>query len=180
MLQNRRKIGIFVYLFTLVFMSSAVFALSRIGNNSKVNAPISDLPPTTLPIVQKPAPVTPHVPTPTPTPVPIAVEPKPQSKTKYKNGTYNATGSYDSPAGVESIDVSITLSGDAITSSSVTPLAQDRRSMRYQEAFIGGYQPYVIGKNIDSIQLDVVSGASLTPAGFNDALQLIKSRAISA
>jgi len=43
--------------------------------------------------------------------------------------------------------------------------------------FISGYKPYVIGKNIDTISLDRVSGSSLTPAAFNEALGQIKTEA---
>lgn len=96
---------------------------------------------------------------------------------KYKNGIYSVTASYDSPAGSEDIGVSVTLKSDVIVDSSVTPMAGDGRSQKYQQAFIGGYKPYVIGKNIDSVNLDVVSGASLTPIGFNDALAAIKAKA---
>ena len=97
--------------------------------------------------------------------------------TKYKDGTYTATGNYNSPAGYESINVSITLKNSIVTGSSVTAGAYGGRSARYQQMFIGGYKAYVIGKNIDTISLSRVSGSSLTPAGFNDALSQIKSQA---
>ena len=98
--------------------------------------------------------------------------------TKYKNGTYSVVSSYDSPADVQEMGVSLTLKGDIIVDSTVTAMANEGRSQRYQQAFIGGYKPYVIGKNIDSVNLDVVSGASLTPIGFNDAVAQIKAKAL--
>ena len=113
----------------------------------------------------------------TSTPIPVAVPKKTTVASNYKNGTYTATGSYDSPAGMESINVSITLNNGIVTASSVTNMAGDRTSSRYQTRFIGGYQPYVVGKSIDSIKLGVISGSSLTPIGFNNALATIKAKA---
>lgn len=109
---------------------------------------------------------------------PAAIPTADSSKTnKYKNGVYTATGKYDSPAGLESIGVSITIDNGVITSSSVTANATNNRSYRYQQAFIDGYKKLVVGKNIDTISLDRVSGSSLTPAGFNNALDQIKQQA---
>jgi uncharacterized protein with FMN-binding domain len=98
---------------------------------------------------------------------------------RYKDGTYTATGSYDSPGGPDQIGVTLTLANGVITSVSVNPMPGDRTSSRYQSKFVSGYQPYVIGKNIDSLHLGVISGSSLTPIGFNDALDKIKAQAKS-
>ena len=106
-----------------------------------------------------------------PAPAPVA------AATEYKNGTYQATGTYDSPAGPESIGVSITISNDTITNSSVTLLAGDRTSQRYQQRFASSYQSLVVGQSVDSVQLGAVSGSSLTPIGFNNALATIKAQA---
>ncbi len=131
-------------------------------------------------------PVTTTVNTPVSTPAPVsnttvatpppATIPK-QTASVYKNGTYTATGTYGSPAGYESISVTVTLANDIITSASVTPLARDRTSLRYQNYFISGYQSYVIGQNIANVNLTYVSGSSLTPAGFNSALSQIMTQA---
>ncbi|MEI6480476.1 MAG: calcium-binding protein [bacterium] len=96
---------------------------------------------------------------------------------RYKNGAYSTTGSYDSPAGMESMGVSIVLKNDIVVDTSITPMAGDGRSQRYQQVFANNYKTYVVGKNIDSINLDVISGSSLTPIGFNDALAQIKAKA---
>ncbi|HEU5114669.1 MAG TPA: hypothetical protein VFT82_02800 [Candidatus Paceibacterota bacterium] len=96
---------------------------------------------------------------------------------KYKDGTYQATGTYESPGGSESIGVSLTLKSGVVTAATVTRGANDSWSERYQSMFISGYKAYVVGKNIDTINLDRVSGSSLTPKGFNAALTQIKSEA---
>lgn len=94
--------------------------------------------------------------------------------TVYKDGTYTAVGSYRSPAGLEQVSVTVTLQNDVVTSTTATGLATNGTSQRYQQKFISGYSAQIVGKNIDTIQLDHVSGSSLTPGGFNDALAKIK------
>ena len=100
-----------------------------------------------------------------------------QSASVYKDGTYSATGSYMSPGGEDQIAITLTLKNDIITDVSATPEAGDGMSMRYQNKFISGYKQYVVGKNISDVHLTKVSGSSLTPGGFNDALAQIKAQA---
>ncbi|MDD5318520.1 MAG: calcium-binding protein [Candidatus Pacebacteria bacterium] len=102
---------------------------------------------------------------------------KETSGSVYKDGTYSAQGNYNSPGGPESINVTLTIKNDIVTGAGVTAMAKDRTSQRYQGYFISGYKQYVIGKNISTISLDKVSGSSLTPAGFNMAIQKIEVQA---
>jgi len=118
--------------------------------------------------------------TPVVTTAPPAVVPKKTVVTStsiYRNGTYSATGSYMSPGGYDQLGVTVTIVNDIITDATVTSGANDGRSQRYQDRFISGYKQYVVGKNIASVNLTNVSGASLTPIGFNDALSQIKAQA---
>lgn len=108
---------------------------------------------------------------------PVATEPA--STYKYKDGTYSAQGDYNSPGGPDSIGVTLTLKNDLITSVSATPNPGDRMSARYQDMFIASYKQYVVGKDISTLSLSKISGSSLTPIGFNDALAKIKSQAQS-
>jgi len=96
---------------------------------------------------------------------------------RYKDGTYTATGDYAAPGGVESIDVSVTLKNGLIVDSSVTGTARNHDSRRFEQQFIAGYKSYVTGKSIDKANLGTVSGASLTGAGWNTALESIKAQA---
>jgi uncharacterized protein with FMN-binding domain len=154
---------------TVTTKTTYVLKCSGDEDNQKcVNVPVT----TTVSTAPKSTtPTTPTVPTPPP-----AIVPK-QTASVYKNGTYTATGSYGSPSGEEQIAVTVTIANDVITNSSVTPMAYGGTSLRYQNAFISGYKQYVIGQNIAGINLTYVSGASLTPAGFNDALTQIKVQA---
>ncbi len=122
------------------------------------------------------SPATPPVSTPVPTPPPATV-PKQTAAAVYKNGTYTATGSYGSPGGQDQITVTVTLANDIITDVSAVSGAGDRTSQRYQNYFLSGYKQYVVGQNIASVHLTVVSGSSLTPIGFNNALTQIKAQA---
>ena len=95
----------------------------------------------------------------------------------YKNGTYTESGSYSSPAGRESIGVTLTLSSGMISDATVVRQATDQTASSYQGIFIGGYKSLVVGKPIDSVSLSNVAGSSLTPKGFMDALSKIKTDA---
>lgn len=95
----------------------------------------------------------------------------------YKDGTYSATGSYMSPGGPDKVGVKLTLANGLITDITVTPMAGDNVSEKYQDKFISGYKTLVLGKKIDGLKLDKVSGSSLTPVGFNDALEQIRAQA---
>ena len=95
----------------------------------------------------------------------------------YKDGTYNATGTYRTPGGQESIGVKVTLAGGVITDASVTQNATGGEAEEYQSMFVSGYKSEVVGKKIDEVNLSRVAGSSLTPSGFNAALNEIKTDA---
>jgi hypothetical protein len=101
------------------------------------------------------------------------------SGSTYADGTYEATGSYQSPNGTEEVDVSVTLAGDVITAVTVTPEASNPTSVSYQTQFANGIAAVVVGKDIDEISVSRVAGSSLTSGGFNAAIETIKSDAAS-
>lgn len=95
----------------------------------------------------------------------------------YKDGTYTMVGSYNSPAGPESIEITVTLKDGIITDTSAVPQATVPASVNWQGVFAKNYETLVVGKKIDEVSLDKVSGSSLTPKGFNDAITKIKAEA---
>lgn len=97
----------------------------------------------------------------------------------YKDGVYTAVGDYTSPGGAEEIGVTLTLTNGVITDSSVEVKATRPTSKMKQEDFAAHYKEFVAGKNIDEVELTKVSGSSLSPKGFNDALEKIKTQAQS-
>ncbi len=101
------------------------------------------------------------------------------SESMYRNGIYSVVGEYISPGGMESIGVTLTLVNGVITDSVVIPHAERPISVTMQADFTANYKTFVVGKNIDEVSLTKVSGSSLTPVGFNDALAKIKIEAQS-
>lgn len=95
----------------------------------------------------------------------------------YKDGTYGAVGEYSYHSGTESIDVTVTLKGGVIEDVDVVAQAKAPISKEKQEDFIANYKEQVVGKNIDEVKLGKISGSSLTPIGFNAAIEEIKAQA---
>lgn len=102
-----------------------------------------------------------------------------QADGEYQDGSYTATGTYNSPGGRESITVNVTLDDGKVTNTSATGNPSDSTAHDFQNEFIKAYKSLVVGKDIDSIRLSQVSGSSLTSQGFNAALSQIKSQAQS-
>lgn len=95
----------------------------------------------------------------------------------YKDGTYEATISYLTPGGPESIGVTVTIAGGQITSTELAQFAESHDAKHYQQVFANNYQDHVVGKSVNEVSLSRVAGASLTSNGFNNALEQIKSDA---
>lgn len=96
----------------------------------------------------------------------------------YKDGTYNASGSFYTPDGVEQIGVTVTLAKGDISSVKVDDSnIYNGTSFAYTERFVNGINSVVVGKNIDNVNVGRISGASLTPMGFNSAIDTIKNDA---
>ncbi len=98
-------------------------------------------------------------------------------KQLYKNGTYSADGVYRSPAGGESVHVSLTLKDGAVTDATFTGDATHAKSIAMQAAFLEGFKEQVVGKSIDEVAVGVVNGSSLTGGGFMNAVTKIKAEA---
>lgn len=95
----------------------------------------------------------------------------------YKDGMYTSVGTYNSPGGAEQITVSLTLKDDVVVDAVVTSDATRPESKKYQYTFISNYKAFVVGKNLSTLNLSKVSGSSLTPKGFNDAVLKIQAQA---
>ena len=142
---------------------------------------MSNKPAATVPTAETPTPTgtneQPSTPTPTTpeTPAPVV------SGTKsYKAGSYGATGTYQSPAGAEELGITLTIDqAGVITDAKSQVMATNPASKKWQGVFTAGVNTEVVGKSIDQVSLGVVSGSSLTPKGFMDALEKIKVQAIA-
>lgn len=102
-----------------------------------------------------------------------------EAASTYVDGTYTESGTYQSPNGTESVDVTVTLADDIITAVEVVGEATAPNSVRYQGEFISGISAIVVGQDIDSISVSKVAGSSLTSGGFNAAIEQIKVDAAS-
>lgn len=98
---------------------------------------------------------------------------------EYTDGEYTETGSYQSPNGTETIEVTLTLADNVITDVTVVGNGGNPNTERFQGEFIDGIADVVVGKNIDEIVVDKVAGSSLTSGGFDDAVAKIKADALA-
>lgn len=98
----------------------------------------------------------------------------------YADGTYEATGSYSTPGGTDSIGLTVTLENGIIVSTELDQHADSGNSAQFQGQFASGYEELVVGKDIDEVQLSRVAGSSLTSNGFNQAIEEIKEEARAA
>ena len=92
----------------------------------------------------------------------------------YKDGSYTAPGTYVSPGGTEHISVTLTLAKNIITATKVTTVNADPTATGYEQLFEGGIAAATVGKDINTLNIGVVAGSSLTSMGFNNALAAIK------
>ncbi|MDB5167098.1 MAG: Hep Hag family protein [Candidatus Saccharibacteria bacterium] len=100
------------------------------------------------------------------------------SSATYKDGTYTANGSFYTPDGTEQIGVTLTLASNKITAVSIDSSSiYSGTSAEYTDRFSSGISSVVVGKNIADVQVYRISGASLTPMGFNNALSAIENEA---
>ncbi|GAA2979452.1 hypothetical protein GCM10010460_13640 [Microbacterium terrae] len=95
----------------------------------------------------------------------------------YQDGSYDATGWYGSLPSHH--DVTLTLRDDAVTEVQITTPADDPVSLEYQQRFAAALPGEIIGRDIDTLQIDRLAGASGCSEGFMDALAKIKNAAQS-
>ena len=96
----------------------------------------------------------------------------------YRDGSYRADGAYQSPAGGESIIVVLQLENDIVTDVEIGLYPTSATSSTYQAEFASGIGELVVGQDIDSLDVTVVAGSSLTSTGFRAALASIKAEAV--
>ena len=97
----------------------------------------------------------------------------------YQDGTYSADGNYVSPNGTETVGVTLTLAGGAVSDVQITQHPSNPNTRKFQGEFAGGIQSQIVGKSLDEIKVSKVAGSSLTSGGFNQAVEKIKADAKS-
>jgi len=101
-----------------------------------------------------------------------------QVNASYTDGTFEADGAYQSPNGGESITVIVSLKDDIVTDVEIVSKPQNPTTGNYQGQFSDGIGAIVVGEDIDSLDVTVVAGSSLTSRGFREALTVIKADAL--
>jgi len=96
----------------------------------------------------------------------------------YADGTYTAIANYLVPHGnVNSINLTLTVSADKITSASSTNKFSDGESAAYIDSFKSSLSSSVVGKPLGGVSYSRIGGASLTTSGFLQALKSIQNNA---
>jgi uncharacterized protein with FMN-binding domain len=95
----------------------------------------------------------------------------------FKDGTFSASTNYETPGGLESMSVSLTIQNGTVTESTLQNKSNNHDSQQYQEEFASTYKSSVVGKKLSDLGSMLISGPSLTAEGFNEALQQIQSEA---
>ena len=95
----------------------------------------------------------------------------------YTDGTYTESGDYTAPSGQETVEVTVTIADNTISTITVTGDATDPQAKLHQGEFIAGISDEVVGVNIDELNVHKVGGSSLTSSGFNVAIAAIKADA---
>jgi uncharacterized protein with FMN-binding domain len=93
----------------------------------------------------------------------------------YQDGQYDATGWYGSLPSHH--DVTLTIRDDTVTDVQITTPAEDPISLEYQQRFAAALPGEIIGRDIDTLQIDRLAGSSGCSEGFMDALAQIKDAA---
>lgn len=97
----------------------------------------------------------------------------------YKNGTYTSKITYNVPDHkTYTMDVTLTIDKDKVTSSNIV-YSSNASGDGNTKKFNNAYSSQVIGKDVDSINLSRVGGASLTTNAFNNAIEAVKADAKS-
>ncbi|MDQ1531277.1 MAG: hypothetical protein QOE37_1382 [Microbacteriaceae bacterium] len=94
-----------------------------------------------------------------------------------RDGRYTETGAYQTPGGPEALTVSVTVADGRLTAVAVHGTGRTANAVHYQAAFASGIAAVVVGRPLNGLAVGAVAGSSLTPAGFDSALDRIRADA---
>lgn len=89
------------------------------------------------------------------------------------DGTFNGTGSYETPGGRQEIDVTVVVADGVVTGLRVDPAATNATSRRFQERFASAVVDTVVGRRVDEVEVGRLAGSSSTGTGFMAALDQV-------
>lgn len=95
------------------------------------------------------------------------------------SGQFSQEVDYESPGGVDRIEVNLEFEKNILISASVTEVKANSTSADYIKGFDSELEDKIVGKSIDDdLDPGKLSGASLTRVAFVEALNLIRDQAI--
>lgn len=97
----------------------------------------------------------------------------------FKDGTYSASVNYIAHRHNESIQVTLKIKDNIISSSELEQSMSDRESQQYQTEFEQLYKSRVVGKKLDQVSISRIAGASDTSEAFMTAVRQIQNKAQS-
>ena len=101
----------------------------------------------------------------------------PTGSADYQDGSYTAQGSYLTPGGAEAIGVRLSVKADRVVKAEVEVEATSPTARQFQSQFATRYADQVVSRDLDSVDVSRLAGASLTSLGFDNALTQIRSAA---
>ena len=97
--------------------------------------------------------------------------------TSTATGTWTQSGDYQTPGGTETETVTLSAKDGVVTAVSVTGSGNSPNAVQYEKAFASGVSAAVVGKPLATLKVGAISGSSLTPNGFNAAVEKIRADA---
>lgn len=95
----------------------------------------------------------------------------------YRDGDYTVTGHYETPGGSETLGVSLTVRAGVVSDAAVRVEAISPTARQFQDQFASRYAGQVVARDLATVAVSRVAGASLTSVGFNRALAEIRVEA---
>jgi hypothetical protein len=95
----------------------------------------------------------------------------------YADGTYTVEAGYRAPSGQESIQVTLTIADGSVTDVASSAGSADREAAQFQRRFASAIRDEVLGRDLATLSVSRVAGASLTAHAFDAALDQIRSQA---
>ncbi|MDQ6985082.1 MAG: FMN-binding protein [Candidatus Dojkabacteria bacterium] len=96
---------------------------------------------------------------------------------KYKDGEYTYTAEYGATDVIESFTITLSLSDGFINEFEFIDQANLGKSKKYNSEFKTAISEKILGKKINSIEIEKIAGASLTTNAFNSAINEIRLEA---
>ncbi|AZA14368.1 hypothetical protein ACFPVT_04085 [Corynebacterium choanae] len=95
----------------------------------------------------------------------------------YSDGTYTQEGTYQTHVTEETFTATVTLEDGIVTAVESSADSPNQRSLGLQKAFAGALPAKIVGCPVESVKINVVGGASLTSAEFNNMMDAIRDEA---